>query len=196
MIVLPDWAIPNGASPQLMDFGIVLRPATGAAVTRIDRPGNRFQVQFSFPPMKADKARLVVSRLIAAKSDGLRIEYPLLGVKQGSPGSPVVDGTSAAGTSLPLRGLNPGYTAKEGFWLTVIDADGTYYLHNVRANVVAGSDGKATLTVSPMLRSELADGATVLLGKPMVEGLVTSDASWSLPTNHLIEIGFTLEEAA
>ena len=196
MIVLPESPAPNGAVPELIDFGMLLRPATGAATTRIDRAGSRFKVDFTFPPMKPDAARIFVSRLIAAKSEGLRIAFPLLGVSQGFPGVPVVNGSGASGTSLPLTGLTPGWVAKEGYWLTAIDADGVHYLHNIRAVVVTDGSGLATLTIAPALRAPLVNGDTVLLSEPLVEGFVTSVVSWELPANRLVTVAFTLEEAA
>ena len=195
MIILPASPAPNGASPAVIDFGFELRPATGAAVSRINRPGNRLKIDFSFPPMTPDDARLFVSRLMRAKAEGLRMEYPLLDQSQGLPGNPVVNGTDSAGTTLKLRALTPNYTIKEGYWLTLIDAAGTHYLHNVAALVTAAAGGTAILTVEPPLRFLPPDGAAVLLAKPLVEGLVTSVTGWDLGVDLLVRVaGFTLEE--
>lgn len=196
MIILPTSPAPNGATPELLDFGMILRPATGAPAQYFTRPGSRFQVQFAFPPMAPETARVFVSRLLLAKRDGLRMPYPLLGINQGNPGAPLVNGGTSAGTSLLLKGLTPGYLIKEGFWLTVIDAAGVHYLHNVRALVAADSAGLATVTIEPPLRTVLANNNAVLLGRPLVEGIVTSVVNWPLPVNKLIDLGFTLEEAA
>lgn len=195
MIILPENPAPNGAVPTLLDFGFLQRPSTGAAALRVDRPGSRWRLQFSYPVMQADVARPYISRLTAAKTEGLRIAFPLQGVSQGSPGSPVVDGSGAAGTSLPVRGLTPGYVAKEGYWLTIIDGDGVYYLHNVRATVAADSSGEATLSIYPMLRAPVADGDVILLAKPMVEGVIEGDVSWNMELANLISgLTFVLEE--
>src|SRR5690606_5964570 len=102
---------------------MTLRPSTGAAALRTNRAGTRYQVVLSFPPMKPDVARVFVSRFQQGQREGLRAEYPLLGLSQGPPGSPVVDGANPTGTTLPVRGLTPGYAAKEGYALTLIDAD-------------------------------------------------------------------------
>lgn len=147
--------------------------------------------------MPAKVARVFVSRLLAAKSEGLRIEYPLLGEGQGIPGAPAVDGAGQAGKSLVLRGLTPHYAAKEGFWLSIEDAAGQHYLHNVRATVVAGADGKASLSIEPALRVPFADGAAIHLDRPMIEGLVDGDEwGWQIPVNRLIALAVTIEEAA
>lgn len=197
MIVLPADPAPCNVAPQLLDFGMILRPGTGAPAVRINRNGSRWQAQFTMPTMTTATARLFQARLVRAKREGLRMPWPLLGVPQGSPGAPVVNGSGAAGTVLPLRGLSRGYRVLEGYWLNVTDADGQIYLHQAAARVDAASDGTATLEVSPPLRSVLADGSAVQLARPEIEGLVTSDVAWELPVNRLISgLTFTVEESA
>lgn len=197
MIELPDRPAPNGVAPALVDFGITLRPSTGAEVLRVERKGSRFRLGISYPPMKPDTARTFVSRLLRAKSEGVRLPFPLLDAPQGSPGSPVVDAAEPAGTTLPIRGLTPGYAIKEGYWLSIEDENGRHYLHNVAAPVRADAAGKATVTVVPALRWPFADGATVHLAKPMVEGFVDGNEwGWMIPVNRLIAIEFPLEESA
>lgn len=196
MIELPASPAPRDVSPRLIDFGIVLRPATGAAITRIERPGSRFSAEFSFPPMMPEVARVFVSRLLQAKAEGLRMPFPLLGVSQGLPGSPVVDGAGQSGTTLLVRGFTANYLVREGYWLSIEDADGQHYLHNAVAAVAADATGDASLTIWPPLRVPFADGDAVHLAKPMIEGLVTSEASWPLPVSKRVEVSFTLEEAA
>ncbi len=195
MIELPEWAVPNGVSPELMDFGITLRPSAGAAVQRVNRKGSRFKLTVSLPPMPPEKARIVVARLLAAKDEGLRVPYPLLD-PQGSPGAPVVDGAGQSGTSLAVRGLTPGYAVKEGFWLSIVDASSQHYLHTATDAVRAAADGTATLSIAPMLRTPFADGATIHLAKPMVEGFVDGNWGWDIPVNRLTAVQFPLEEAA
>ena len=196
MIELPSSPAPNGVTPEFMDFGIVLRPATGAALGRVDRPGSRWKAEFTFPPMKPELARVFQSRIARGTSEGLRLTWPLLGALQGNPGVPVIDGSAAAGTSLPLRGLNAGYPIKEGYWLSVIDGDGVHYLHQVATGTAADSSGEATVTIAPALRAPLADGDSVLLARPVIEGLVTSAVTWPMTPDRLIPLSFTLEEQA
>jgi len=182
--------------PSLLDFGFFQKPSTGGAVTRIDRAGMRHKVEFTFPPTPADTARVFISRIERAKSEGLRIPFLLAGVDQGSPGTPAVNGSGAAGTSLPVKSLTSGYVAREGYWLSVVDSAGVYYLHQVTAEATASGGGTATLSIWPPLRAPLADGNSVILDEPLVEGIVTGDFSWPQPVDGLIEFGFTLEEAA
>ena len=196
MIELPEDIHPNQANPRMIDFGFTQESAGGAAI-RIDRPGNRYEVDLSFPVLTAEQARLLVSRLTRAKSEGLRVPYPLQWVSQGNPGSPVVDGSASAGRVLNLRDLAVGHAVREGYWLNVIGADGTRYLHCVTEPALIGADGLATLAVEPPLRAIPADGWEVELAVPVIEGLITSDIGWTLsPGGFASGISVTVREAA
>lgn len=196
MIELPEYPAPNGATPALVDFGNTLTPSLGGPDLRLNRMGSRYRIQVTWPPMPLDDARVFISRLQQAKSEGLRLPYPLAQVSQGSPGSPVVDGADQAGTTLNLRGLQPGYTVKEGFWLSIVK-DGQHYLHNARGVVRVSNDGLASLPIWPMLRTDFADGAAVHLGKPMIEGLPEGDeTSWTIPVERLVALSVVIKETA
>lgn len=197
VITLPSTPGPASAAPTLIDFGVTLRPATGAPADHYQRAGSRWQLSVAFPPMKPDTARVFVSRIAEAKAESLRIPFPLMGLSQGSPGTAVqVNGSGAAGTSLPLKGLPVGYVLKEGYWLTAIDASGVYCLHNVRADATANGSGQLTATVYPPLRRPLVNNDSVLVQVPMIEGLVTSDHAWPLPQDRLVRLEVTIEERA
>lgn len=196
MITLPAGYDPASAHARLVDFGFV-QDYVGGNSARIDRPGNRFEVDLTFPLATGEGARVLISRLTRAKSAGLRVEYPLQGVSQGSPGSPVVNGTDSAGRTLKLRGLLPGYTAGEGFWLTLVDGSDKRYLHQVSAQVIADGAGLATLTVEPPLRVFPGDGWVVLLAKPTIDGIVTNVVEWGMSPGDLTGgLGITLRESA
>lgn len=197
MIELPATPAPNGVEVTLLDYGYVLRPAVGAAVLRVNRPGSRYMLAVSYPPMQPSTARIFMSRFRRAKREGLRIDFPLLGVSQGTPGSPVVDGANPTGTTLPVRGLTPHYAVREGYALTLIDADGARYLHFAAEGVIADASGDAELTLDEPIRAPLADGSTILLGKPTVDLVVVEDVTWSLSVDQLVR-GATImgEEAA
>ena len=192
MIELPASPAPNGMEPALLDYGMVQR---GASSLRVDRAGNRWRIGFGYPPMQPDKARTFTGRLTRAKREGLRIVLPLI-VPQGAPGATVVDGAGQAGTLLDVRGFNAGYPVKEGFWLTVV-SDGQGYLHQVTETVRADVSGEAVLSIEPPLRAPLADGDTVELAAPFIEGFVDGEEwGWSVPVNRLVSVGFTVEEYA
>lgn len=196
MIELPEKPAPNGITPTLIDYSVTQRPATGGAVQTVSRPGSRFRVAVSFPPMKGDTARAFIARLLRAKREGLRLKFPLLDVDQGAPGAPVVDTAGQAGTSLKIRGLNPSYLFKEGFWLSIIDTAGQRYLHNVTAPAVADGAGKTTIQIEPPLRFPFPDGAQILM-QPEIDGFIDGDEwGWSIDIARHYGITVILEESA
>lgn len=195
MIEFPDDIAPNGCTPTLVDYGGVLRSAIGGATQKIDRLGSRFRVELTYPPMFEADGRIFVSRLIRAKREGLRVEYPLLSVDQGLPGLPKVNGAGQTGFALAVDGLTPNYSGKEGYWLSIVRA-GQHYLHNVSANFTADAAGVATIPIYPALRIPFLDNDVVHLGKPMIEGVVDGDEiGWQMSLAHHIEFSVTIEEA-
>ena len=196
MITLPASPSPNGARPELVDFGTVLRPIAGGELQRINRAGGRWKWDFSFPVMQPATLRTFTPLIAAAREQALRLPVPLLGVSQGSPGTPVVDGAGQSGQTLVLRGVTAAWQAKVGYWLHIADENGRRYLHQVTADATASGGGGLTLAIFPALRWPFLDGATVELASPTVEGLVTSDVSWGLDPRRLTALAFTLEEVA
>lgn len=203
MIELPPGAFPNGANPSLLDFGGIIRPATGAKILRLNRGGSRYRVAMTLPVKSGDDARRIVARLLAAKSEGLKVEYPLQGVDQGNPiradGSTfAVNGAGQSGNTILLRGGVPAYAAKEGFWLTIHNGNRNAqgYLHNVKVGGIADASGALPLAITPNLRNPFPDGAHVEFAKPTIEGLVDNDISWQLAIGELVDsLTFTIEEA-
>lgn len=197
MLELPPSVVPNFATPALVDRGATLR---GASALRVNRLGSHYRIALTLPPLDDDAgARIVVSRLIRAKREGLRVPYPLLSVDQSACGSAVVvDGAGQVGGVLRVRGLPAGVAVREGFWLSVQSSAGQHYLHNHGGDVVADASGRAGLLVGDtMLRRSFADGAKVHLVTPMIEGLIDgSEQSWNLSVDHNTAIEFTIEEAA
>ncbi len=196
MIVLPAEYAPREANPFLIDPGGVLRGGTGGAAGRLNRPGARWGVEVTMPTMSHEKARAFAALMTLAKRDGLRLTLPLGGGEVQGGGAGTVDGSGAAGTSLPVEGLTPGFMLRLGHWLTVENAAGERFVHQVAAPVRIGTDGKATITLTTALLTELADGDTVLVSKPTIEGVVTSDVNWVLPVNRRVGgLSFRVEES-
>jgi len=193
---MPPSVVANGATQTLVDAGGVMRSPLNTVALRVDRPGSHYMAQLSFPPVDDPAtARIVVSRLIRAQSQGLRTWWPTPD-DQRVAGAPVVDGAGQAGTSLSVRGLFRGTAVREGWWLSVRDAAGQSYLHNVAGGVIAGADGRATIALSEALRAPLPDGAEVRLTEPQIEGIVIGDArEWSLSVERFVGFTVTVEEA-
>lgn len=197
MIDLPSDPAPNAATSSLIDFGGFLVPGLGGEVQRIDRMGNRFKVSVSMPPMVSEPTgRIFVSRLIRGKTEGVRMEFPLLSFKPGSPGTVLVDGAGQSGRSLVVNGATANYAFREGQPFS-IEEDGRHYLHFVDAQVIANADGEAELSISPMLRIEPSDGAVCHFATPMIEGFIMGDEwSWEMGLAHHVGISFEVVERA
>lgn len=192
MQTLPVKPKPNSMEPTLLDRGFIQR---GAASLRVDRPGSKWAIKFTFPLMTVDGARGFISKLLRAKRQGLQINIPLL-VEQGIPGSPVVDGAVVgAATSIPVRGLTPGYVVKEQYWMTIVEADGTAYLHSVIYTVTADGTGAAILDIEPPLRAPFVDGDTIHLAKPFMQGFIDGENyGWVVRSDRFVEPTVTVEE--
>lgn len=167
LVELPDLMTPM-MRHSVLDKGGIQR---GTASVRVDRLGNRHRNTFTYPPMNPEVAARYTTKLKRALRRGLKMYIPLL-IKQGVPGSPVVDGAEQTGDTLAVRGFTPNYVAKESFWLTIVDASDRAYLHSVETTVVADGSGEATLQIEPPLRADFADGATIEMGKPFMHGFV------------------------
>ena len=194
MIELPALAVPNGASPGLIDFGGFLTPGLGGRVQRINRLGNRFKIAVSYPPLPADgMGRIVVSRLIRGKTEGVRIEMPLL-YDPGIPGQPRVNGGGQAGRTLVCDGFAPNYSIREGQWFSHEFAGGRC-LYNVDQQLTLSNTGTGTINLSPMLRVQPADNDVLNFTRPMIEGFVKGEEwRWEMSLEHNMAIQFEIEE--
>lgn len=188
MIDLPTFAIPGSFQATLNDAGF--NQSGMQSDDYIPRKGSRYTVGFTFGPYTADQGRVMVSRLVAGKQGGIRVELPLLH-SQGSPGSPVI--VSASGRTLALSGLTPNYQILEGFWLSLVKS-GQHFLHSVGVGATANASGLATIELNELLRDTFPAGTVVHLAQPQVEGLLQGDASWAFDINRVIPIEFTLKE--
>lgn len=197
MIDLSDEMIPSSVGEESLDFGFWQQPSSGAEPLRVDRPGSRMRASFSFPAMPADVALRVLPRLKRAMRQGLRVRWPLASVNQGMPGSPVVDGAEPTGTTLPVRGLRPGYVAKCGYVLHIEQAaTGKRCFHQLLATVVANGSGEAEFDIEPPLRVPFADGDVIELVRPTIEGRIVGGVASDLNVNHLrYPSTLTIEEA-
>lgn len=196
MIDLSELMVPNNMEEELLDFGFLQRPSSGASTIRVDRPGSRMKATFSFPPMRTDDARALMPLLKRAVREGLRIKWPLVDISQGVPGNPVVDGDDQAGTTLAVRGFNPGYQVKTGYVFHIEDGDGNRYWHEVQAPVIANDDGEAELDIEPPLRAPFEDGDTIEMAKPTFEGWLIGNPTKATTVDRLVAgTRLTIEEA-
>ena len=191
MIELPAFAHPAAFQASFLDAGFTQRGVQ--SLGRIDRKGGRYKLALAYGPYLPEQARVMLSRLLAAKQEGLRVPYPLLH-NQGSPGAPLLNGAVTTGRAIIVDGLTPGYACMEGYWLS-LEKDGRHYLHSVRVGGVANGAGQLTITLNELLRDSFADNTPVHLAKPMIEGLVDGDEyAWATAVDRVTPIEFSIEE--
>ena len=144
--------------PRLISFRADLQPSLGGPVQRVNRVGSRFAIDVQMPPLEADCARAwLAARLKAeAENDVLRLNWPQPGGALDIQGA-VVDGAGQAGTALAVRGLAPAGEVPRGWFFSILYADG-YRLHAATESVIADDQGRAVLSIAPMLRRSPADG--------------------------------------
>lgn len=198
VIVMPDWVVPNGATPFLRDFGAVLTPFLGGPEQRINRLGTRFGVRLTLPPAQARSDALIIqSRLLRAREDRLRMEWMQPDFDTGAPGAPRVAAAIVSGTAIPLKGMTPGYQVKEGQFLGFVHA-ARRYIHIFAADGTVAIDGTLNAQVWPMLRTNLSNNDVVEIAPPMIEGLVSpgEELSWQISVDRLASFSFTLSEGA
>lgn len=198
MIELQASDLPASVEPAFVDVGATVRGATNAVGVRIDRPGGHYRAQITMGIGTAVQRAALIADLVRGKQEGVRLAYPLQGVDQSGSGAPVVDGADQAGRILNIRGVTPGYQAHKGFWLSIVDVAGQRYLHNVFVGATASAAGKMAIVLAEHLRIPFADGATVELDAPKIEGDVAgNEQGWQLTRgNRLVGIQFTVEEMA
>jgi hypothetical protein len=194
MITLPDDPAPNGATAAFVDNGGTIRPPLGGRVQRLNRIGSRYRFAFTMPPLPSlDVGRVWVSRLIRGKTEGVRMELPLLSFDPGSPGNPRVNGAGQSGSSLIVDGLSASYAIREGQWFSHVHANGRA-LYNAGA-ITANSSGQATVPIAPMLRVEPADNDVLEFAQPIIEGFVIGEEwQWEMALDHNLGLAFEIEE--
>ena len=195
-IALPTCPVPNDFQVLVRDFGGVLTPFLGGPEQRINRVGTRFGLRVTLPPLEAGEGMPYLSRLLTGREQTVLLPWPLLDFDPGTPGAPRVNGNVSGGSILPLRGLTVGSQIKEGQFFSVIH-NGRRYIHMFTANATANISGIASVTIYPMLRTNLLDNAVVEIAAPMIEGFVSpgDEISWSIGLSNDREISFSVMEA-
>lgn len=198
VIEMPSWVVPNAAEPFVRDYGAVLSPFLGGPEQRANRLGTRFGIRLTLPPAPTrDRALIIQSRLMRARDDRLRMEWPQPDFETGNPGAARVSAAVVSGSSVPIKGMTPGYTVKEGQFFNFVHA-GRRYLHIFAEERAAGGDGTLSALIWPMLRTSLSNNDVVEIAPPMIEGIVSKgdELSWQISVDRLAAFSFTISESA
>lgn len=169
-ILLPASPAPRVATMRPVTFGGNQEGALGGPTTQINRPGDRYAIDLTIAIMNHADAAIWASDLTAAIGEDARFPIPQPGIDIGEPGNLIlVDGSSQSGTTLKLRGFFANYPIKKGQFFNMLHG-GRRYVHHVRAPTSAGTDGKATISIWPMLRFLTVDGEACGFKTPSIEG--------------------------
>jgi hypothetical protein len=194
-VLLPTSPQPAKLTRRPVSYGNDLTPPLGGDVQRLVRLGDRWAMDAEMPAMTEADADLWEAALLLGLSDSVVLNIPLPKAGVGSPGAPLVNGAGQAGLTLAVKGLAASYPIKVGQWLSLV-VSGRRYLHRATAAVAATSGGLATVSIWPMLRVSPANGDTVEIAQPKIEGLIPRDQiSAMLDLGHIATgLKFTLTE--
>jgi len=186
------------AEPAMPDYGVLQTPSLGGAVTRIDRLGGGFTLQFTTPPMPIEPdARELAADCQLGKRKGVILSVPQVDFAVGAPGSGVsVNGAHAGGESLSITGAGEHYAIRKGQALNVT-RNGHPYLYYAAAAVTLNGSGAGTVLLTTPLRTQLAGGEAVELAAPKFAGWIQGEV-FSLPIeeNRTVTLSFDVLEAA
>jgi len=195
LIDLPEDPTPRSVAWQLRDFGTKMSGGLGGSDQRINRLGNRWRIEVLLPAMDASKVREWQAKLNAGiEAGGVRLRIRQLDLKPGSPGAPMVAGASQSGKSLSVGGMTRGYVGRIGQYFSLISG-GQRYGYKLAEAFRADGAGVADLAIEPALRVEPGDGDVLEMGKPYIEGMLTSVPSEETDVSSLVDgFQFTIEE--
>ena len=196
-VTLPTCPYPTDYQVLLRDFGAVLTPFLGGPEQRINRLGMRFGLRLTMPPMDADEGMVYLSRLLQGRQSTVILPWPLLDFDPGTPGAPLVSAAVASGTTIPIKGLTPGYQVKEGQFFSVIHS-GRRYVYMFTADATANGSGNLSAAIFPLLRTALSTNDVIEIAQPKIEGLVMpgEEISWQIGLDNAREFSFSVLEAA
>jgi len=194
-INLPSDPAISSYEPYLVSARSNLTPSFGGPEDRSNRMGSRWAIDVAIA--LTDYVGSLQWSDLDDESETLLLELPQPGLDTGSPGTPVVDGSSQSGSDLVLRGLNAGYVFQKGQFLSAITS-GQRYLYRAKSDATANGLGQITIPIKPMMRVSPIDGDTVEIAQPMIEGFVNvKRGSGRVGEAALMrDISFTLKERA
>lgn len=194
MIELPDGVKISGWSLSHVDYGSHQEPETGGEVTRVSRLGNRTGVNVTLAPMLPDEGRIVVNRLIRAKSEGLRLKWFMNEFDAGNVGAPRVNGAGQGGRVLNIDGLPANYQFKEGQPFSIFQ-NNRNFIYFVGVDINANASGQIALPISPMIREPTVNNAVINLSQPMIDGYIQGNSTdWEISLAHHTNTLFSIME--
>jgi hypothetical protein len=182
------------AVPEPYSFSGWRAPGLGGAISYEGRFGDRWMMRFRTPLMHIEPDWRRLSALFddAERLGGI-VEIPQPDLNIGAPGTPLVSATTASGRNIPIDGLTPHYAIRAGQWINYVKG-GVIYADRVAEQVIANGSGQATVRLRNLLRASLADGDSIELGNPRIEGAVEVTSRPPLEVERVTAIEFTVTE--
>jgi len=181
------------AVPFPVTFGNTQNTPAGAF--HIDRLGDRWGFEFTSRSylVEPDGGRFQALFDDAEKQGGVfRVNQP--GFDIGAPGLPTASADIAAGKLITIEGATPNYTIRPRQWLNYFGADGQRYLDRAMEQVVLDASGAGTIRIKNLLRAPIAEGSTIELGKPCIEGSIAMRSAPEWDARRMTRFAFTVTE--
>ena len=184
-----------------IDYGHTMWPNTGGRGQRINRDGNKFEMEVTLPPVRSheDGERLAVL-LMKAKREGLRMRVPTFGfdstVNGVPPGAPTITLQVNPPTSIfRIQNFTNQYVPQPGQYFSVT-SNGSSYLHKVFRRLGGNVDaGEVNLEAYPVPRALYQVADAVEFEHPVIEGMLVGDSvEWDVRIANLMDIVFTIRE--
>jgi hypothetical protein len=181
--MLPNAPTYSEATPYLWSNANDMESPAGGVTQRVLRLGTRFGLDVTYPSMSYAQAQAFLAVMIPGEGTPVGIVFPQRGIQNtAGPGFPVVNGAAQSGTTLAIRGATVGYTVQQGQFFHFVTG-GRRFLHMITAGLAVAGTGHASLPIWPMMRVSPADGDTVELVNPVMEGFIALKSrknAWTL----------------
>jgi hypothetical protein len=183
-----DYFWPESLIPQELTFGIRFYTQIHVSdisgyISTVEMPDSaRWTMNIIMPPLERGDAALMESFIARMRGQAIRSEMPVFArlAPRGSwAGSPVVNDTvlgspslTQTGTTLRVRGFTAFATFKEGDYFNLGEGG---QLLMVTEDGTADSNGTATITFQPSIRTPPADGLALISTDPVVPQMILTD---------------------
>lgn len=201
LISLPDTPAPSAISMTMNDaVAVVESPFVPAQTqTQVWPAADRWSMEVALPKMPRQVAVNWIAFLAALQGlqNVFQIGDPLGKVPTGmASGAPVINAGSGLNAVGAITLSTRGWTANKYGQLRPGDyVQVGLRFHQITAQVNSDASGNAAMQIWPSLRETPADGAPVILNKPVgVFRLSSNKRQWHASPSSLTELGFSCNE--
>lgn len=184
-----------GYEAFVVDAGQTVRSPISGDAERDNRPGTRFGLNITLPPLKSDDAaRKLVAMLAEGQDQGVIVHWPQIGFDAGAPGAVLINGANQLGTTLNVDGVGVGHSFKHGQFGNFTTSAGRLHLFQLRGDVLY-TNGTAALPIFPMIRKSPNDNGAVDFTTVRLEGWLEGDGqSWTVGRARTTGLSFAVIE--